>query len=137
MIRLLNSAARRARAKASADMGSKKPGSRKLSLTAARLRRCPSSYPGAPQPAAPSRAPPPSFIHFTIRTSHIAAGAHYRPAAMRCAVFMVVLSRPMLLFNSTAAPLFSLYLRSISLLCLTCRCSFLSGNRSCFRCRGI
>lgn len=70
MIRLLNSAARRSRAKAPAGVGVKKPGSRKLSLTAARLRRCPRSYPGAPQPAAPSRAPPPSLIHFTIRTTH-------------------------------------------------------------------
>lgn len=71
MIRLLNSASRRARAKAHAGPGAKRPGSRKLSLTAARLRRCPLSYPGAPQPAAPSRAPPPSLIHFTIRTALI------------------------------------------------------------------
>ena len=70
MIRLLNSAARRARAKAPAGLGVKKPGSRKLPLTAARLRRRPLSYPGAPQPTAPSRAPPPSLIHFTIRTTH-------------------------------------------------------------------
>lgn len=70
MIRLLNSAARRARAKAHAGPGAKRQGSRKLSLTAARLRRRPRSYPRAPQPAAPSRAPPPSLIHFTIRTTH-------------------------------------------------------------------
>lgn len=69
-IYFVHDAARRARAKAPAGVGVKKPGSRKLSLTAARLRRRPRSHPGAPQPAAPSRAPPPSLIHFTIRTTH-------------------------------------------------------------------